>query len=170
MSGPGSINRFRQPDYGQGLVTMLKYWRERGVTVPTYPIFDHGRTDYSGITSSEAQEVPTYLKQAGVETVVSVPAPHQLPRTDGNERLRRIMAQSGRVLWQKRQVSQTRWGRGARRLVKILDRCQAPTESALRPSATHRHHIPWAHREARIGPVVTAREPLPPAPAKTDKD
>jgi Cellulose-binding Sde182, nucleoside hydrolase-like domain len=69
MVWPWLYNRFRQPDYGQGLVAMLKYWRERGVTVPTYPIFDHGRTDYSGITPSEAQEVPTYLKQAGVETV-----------------------------------------------------------------------------------------------------
>ena len=66
---PWLYNRFRQPDYGQGLVAMLKYWRARGVTVPTYPIFDHGRTDYSGITPSETRGVPAYLRQAGVETV-----------------------------------------------------------------------------------------------------
>ncbi len=66
---PWLYNRFRQPNYGQGLVSMLAYWRDKGVTVPTYPIFDHGRTDYSGIAPSEAREVPSILKKAGVETV-----------------------------------------------------------------------------------------------------
>jgi len=66
---PWLYNRFRQPDYGQGLVAMLGYWRDHGVTVPTYPIFDHGRTDYSGIAPSEAREVPLHLMRAGVETV-----------------------------------------------------------------------------------------------------
>lgn len=66
---PWLYNRFRQPDYASGLLAMLAYWRERGVTVPVCPVFDHGRTSYSGIPPSEACEVPRRLKKAGVEAL-----------------------------------------------------------------------------------------------------
>ncbi len=48
---------------------MGAYWREKGVTVPVYPIFDHGRTSYSGIAPAEAAQVPKFLREAGVATI-----------------------------------------------------------------------------------------------------
>ena len=66
---PWLYNRFRQEDYGRGITAMLAYWRDKGVTLPVYPIFDHGRTDYSGITPAEAAKVPAYLHEQGIETV-----------------------------------------------------------------------------------------------------
>lgn len=77
---PWLYNRFRQPDYAHGILAMLKYWKDKGVTVPTYPIFDHGRKDYSGIPPHEAVEVPATLKRAGVR-MVCLFQPHVSYRT-----------------------------------------------------------------------------------------
>jgi hypothetical protein len=64
---PWLYNRFKTPSYKEGLIAMLDYWKGNGVTLPTYPIFDHGRTDYSGITPAEASEVPLFLREKGIE-------------------------------------------------------------------------------------------------------
>jgi formylglycine-generating enzyme required for sulfatase activity/pectate lyase len=66
---PWLYNRFRQEDYASGLAAMLEYWRDHGVTTPLFPIFDHGRTDYSGITPAEAAQVLARLQALGVETL-----------------------------------------------------------------------------------------------------
>lgn len=66
---PWLYNRFRKETYSEGLRAMLGYWRDQGVTRPTYPLFDHGRVDYSGITPAEAAEAPLRLKETGVDTV-----------------------------------------------------------------------------------------------------
>ena len=66
---PWLYNRFRKDTYSEGLLAMLAYWKEKGVTVPTYPIFDHGRTSYSGITPVEAAQVPKLLREAGVKSL-----------------------------------------------------------------------------------------------------
>jgi hypothetical protein len=66
---PWLYNRFGQTDYGRGLEALLAYWTGKGVKRPVYPIFDHGRTHYSGITPAEASKVPLHLEGAGVDTV-----------------------------------------------------------------------------------------------------
>jgi len=77
---PWLYNRFKQPDYGAGVIAMLTYWRDKGVTVPTYPIVDHGRESYSGITPDEAAAVPRRLREAGVESLCLF-QPHASYRT-----------------------------------------------------------------------------------------
>ena len=66
---PWLYNRFKTPSYKQGIFAMLQYWKDNGVTVPTYPIFDHGREDYSGIAPNEANQVPLFLREKGIRTV-----------------------------------------------------------------------------------------------------
>lgn len=80
---PWLYNRFRQPDYGRGILAMLEYWRDNGVTVPTYPIFDHGRVEYSGITPAEARRIPSFLREAGVESICLF-QPHISYRSQGD--------------------------------------------------------------------------------------
>lgn len=66
---PWLYNRFRTASYGEALLAMGAYWRGKGMTVPVYPIFDHGRTSYSGIAPAVAAQVPKLLREAGVATI-----------------------------------------------------------------------------------------------------
>lgn len=77
---PWLYNRFRKAHYGDGVLAMLAYWRDKGVTVPTWPIIDHGRESYSGITPVEASEVPKRLRDGGIPTVCLF-QPHASYRT-----------------------------------------------------------------------------------------
>ena len=68
IAWPWLYNRYRQPSYKEGLLKMVKDWKNRGVKIPIYPIFDWGRPSYGGVSNTEASEVPAFLRSHDVET------------------------------------------------------------------------------------------------------